>query len=150
MLGELDAIDWEPYREAGLKSPDFPTLIRMLCDDNWLKRKNAADHLDSQMEYSFMHAKNDLPFVLIPFLWELLQADEVSDKALILGLLRGLLDYHTIEPLAEQDYRVALRYRDAVCAGAEIYQSMLATADEALRDEIAELFTACEDNVVDA
>lgn len=130
VLVNLDAIDWKSLRHAYGEASDVPKLIRALVSDHPGKREGALDALFSTIwhqgtVYSASPAA-------VPFLVELLEADQQEDLPAILELLAHLAT-GTPDEDAEALPNAATAAREAVSKGISVYARRLGHPEPAVR-----------------
>jgi hypothetical protein len=138
MLEGLNQVDWKKY-QYGQKIPDL--LIKLISDD-WNTRQNAWSSLSNLLESTYEKNGSEFPLVVIPFLIEILKSPNVPDRAIITDLLIFLSSYSEIETLEEPYKTEALRLKQAICEGGDIYQSLV--EDESIKEDIDFLLSACQ------
>ncbi len=150
MLEGLDHIDWASLRHAYGPATDAPEHLRRLASDDPGQREEAYTALMSSLCHQG-DVYQATPHV-VPFLFEMLAADAVPDRALLLWMLAALsagqpwlTPQHTwmVEVLAgqgrdfEDEVRLARQVADqthqAVRAGLSLILSLLDHADRAVR-----------------
>ena len=82
LLNGLDKIDWPNIRHSHGRATEFPTWIRQLLSDESEVRENAQENL---FEYSNHQGSiYEVTPYLVPFLIELVAAEDTPDKAELL------------------------------------------------------------------
>ena len=131
LLNGLDKIDWPNIRHSHGRATEFPTWIRQLLSDESEVRENAQENL---FEYSNHQGSiYEVTPYLVPFLIELVAAEDTPDKAELL--------YHLASVGKSCRWSVARSVYggdehetyDRVKAGLDTYLSLLEDGDPRVR-----------------
>jgi len=93
MLDTLDAVDWAALRGCYRTAEEVPQFLRALLSPSADGREWAHDELLSAIWHQ--GTVYDVSAPVVPFLYELLEADGIPDKWPIADLLSTLADSHT-------------------------------------------------------
>lgn len=88
MLETLDTIDWGALSGCYKPADDMPELLRSLLSPAKEVRRWAIDRIGSAVIHQ--GTVYTVTPVVLPFLFELLEAEEVEDKEYLIGLLTAL------------------------------------------------------------
>ena len=113
MLNGLDAIDWGALKHAYGEASDVPDLLRGLLSADPNIREDAIHELFGNIWHQ--GTVYSASAAAVPFLFELLAADETHEKSTIACLLasiaagRGYLEVHAVGEFGEPAWRKILR-----------------------------------------
>lgn len=93
MLDALDALDWGALRGCYRTAEEVPVFLRALLSPSADEREWAHEELLSAIWHQ--GTVYDVSAPVVPFLYELLEADGVPDKWPIADLISTLADSHT-------------------------------------------------------
>ncbi|MEU9481503.1 HEAT repeat domain-containing protein [Streptomyces sp. NPDC048191] len=122
MFTGIDEVDWASLRHAYGSAEDVPGWLRALASADTAERATALDGM-----YGALHHKErvyDSTLACVPFLLSLAAREEVPDRGCLVELLVGIGTAG-----ADEDPRA----REAVCAGAEVFERLAGDPDPAVR-----------------
>ena len=144
LLQGLDDIDWAQYEHAYGPAVDVPDLIRALLSDD----PEEVDETFYILHSTIWHQGTvyGASVYAVPFLLELLESDEMQDKASLLNLLDCLADGHSYQDVhvrrpekretpevqaeIKQELGWVVAAHQAVRKGIPVYLKLLRAADQ--------------------
>ncbi|MFJ2902364.1 HEAT repeat domain-containing protein [Streptomyces sp. NPDC087212] len=132
MFTGIDEVDWASMRHAYGSAEDVPALLRGLASADSAAREVALDGM-----YGAVHHQGDVydsTLACLPFLFRLVQCEEVGDRGEVVGLLVSIggeaVEGGAVGEGPEETYA---RARTAVRAGAAAFARLAGDPDPAVR-----------------
>jgi hypothetical protein len=155
ILGDLGSINWD-----SLNASAIPNWLTDLASKDEKIRREAYQNLENTVvdigaESWESHAplgqvlKTDVPYLIIPFLIELLGHDEVENKERILTLLYDLVSnvYENVDQLEEPTKERAIKVYSAIRAGLDTYKVLYTTGNLNVRQSAFDVLSYVDPHV---